>query len=185
MPRGVPQRLRPQDTLSVLQSGSAVGGAIEQGSVMIYYDDLPGIAARFIDTPTLMRRGVNIIGVKNTLALGVTGGYSGSQAINTTDDLFKANTDYALVGYLTDTLCGSIGWKGADTGNLRVGGPGHNTQKQVTGDWFKRLGEEFGLPMIPVFNSAGKGAIFIDGTQDDGGADPIVTSLFVELAPGQ
>jgi len=37
--------------------------------------------------------------------------------------------------------------------------------------------------MIPVFNSANKAGILIDGAQDENGADVTVQSIFAELAP--
>lgn len=181
-PFGTFQRVYPQDTLGVTQSGSNTAGDIEMGSLLVYYDDLSGINGRFIDRPTLNKRGLNLMTSKNTLALGTAGGYSGSQALNTTDDLMKANTDYALVGYTVDVLAGCVGYKGPDTGNLRVGGPCDPAQHMVTSQWFSFLSDWFGTAMIPVFNSANKAGTFIDGTQDENGADVIVTSIFVELA---
>lgn len=183
LPFSQSQRLYPQDTLTVTQSGSATAGDIETGCLLLYYEDMQGVAARMISPTELLKRGVNIFPVENTLSLGTAGGYSGEEAINAEYDLFKANTDYALVGYLTDTECAAIRWRGADTGNLGVGGPGNETLRHVTSDWFIRLSDMFALPLIPVFNSASKQAILIDGAQDENGADPCVNSIFVELAP--
>lgn len=182
-PLGLSQRLYPQDILTVEQSGSATAGDIESGVMLIHYEDLPGSSARFITNDQLMKRGVNEIGVRSALALGTAGGYSGEVAINATDDLFKANTDYALVGYVVDVECAVVRWRGADTGNYGVGGPGNETLRHVTANWFMRLSALHALPLIPVFNSANKQGILIDGVQDENGADTNVSSLFVELAP--
>jgi len=73
--------------------------------------------------------------------------------------------------------------RGADVGNLGLGGPGNEVIRELTRKWFLWLSEETGLPLIPVFNSANKGAILIDGAQDENGADTTVTSIFAELAP--
>jgi hypothetical protein len=178
-----PQKLISQDTLLVDLSGSATAGDIETACMLIYYDDLPGINARFIDPVELMERGVNIMSVENTLALGVLGGYSGQEAINAEYDLMKANTDYALIGYLTQSECACVRWQGIDTGNLGVGGPGNETNKEVTRNWFAKLSYQFNVPLIPVFNSANRAGILIDGAQDENGVDVLVNSIFVELAP--
>ena len=74
-------------------------------------------------------------------------------------------------------------WRGADTGNLGIGGPGNETLRHVTREWFVRLTERFGIPLIPVFNYANKAGILLDGAQDENGADTTVTSIFAELAP--
>lgn len=182
-PLGYAQRLYQNDILSVKQSGSAVAGQIETGSLLVYYDDLPGANGRFIDNPTLNKRMVNLVTTKNSIVTIATGQYGGAQAINTTDDQFKANTDYALLGYLVDTICGTVGWRSADTGNLRVGGPGNQIDNDVTNSWFIYLSEWFNLPLIPVFNSAAKQSIIIDATQDQGAAAVVVNSIFAELAP--
>ena len=181
MPMGIPQMLYPQDTLTAEITGSAVGGDIETACMLIYYPTLPGSEARFIDPATLKTRAKNLMTSQNTLAFGAAGGYSGSQAINTTNDLMKANTDYALVGYQCRIECAAIRWLGADLGNLGVGGPGSLIFRRSTARWFITLSEEFGLPLIPVFNSANKAGILIDGAQDENAAASVVSSIFVEL----
>src|SRR5258708_3331810 len=76
------QKLFTQDTLIVEQTGSAVAGQIETGSLLIWYDDVPGIAGRFITSAQLQKFGVNIMGQEVTVTTGVAGGYSGSVTIN-------------------------------------------------------------------------------------------------------
>lgn len=183
LPLRTPQRLFPQDILTVDQTGSAVAGDIETGCLLVYYEDLPGTMARFITPDQLMKRGTNVEAVENTIATGTAGGYSGQEAINAEFDLMKANTDYALLGYQVSAECAAIRWLGADIGNLGIGGPGTEVMKHLTGNWFVRLSEQFGLPLIPVFNSANKQGILIDAAQDENGADVTVNSIFVELAP--
>ena len=134
LPYDVNQRLYAQDVLTVDLSGSATAGDIETVVLLLYYEDLPGIAARLISGPEVDRRIV-------------------------------------------------ISWKGADTGNLRVGGPGDELARQMTAEWFVRLSRLTGMPMIPVFNSANKAAITVEVASDENAASPKVTSIFAELAP--
>jgi len=181
MPIGATNRLYAQDTLTVLLSGSAVAGDIETACMLVHYDDLPGISARLIDNGELESRFEEIMISTNTIATGTAGGYSGSQAINTTVDNWKANRDYALLGFQTSVECAAIRYQGSDTGNLGIGGPGHDTFKVLTGDWFKMLSHKYHRPLIPVFNAANKQSILISAAQDENGADPIVTSIFALL----
>lgn len=176
------QLLRSQDQLTVEVSGSSTAGDVENVSLLVYYEDLPGIEGRFISAEELYSRTRNIVTVENTLSLGTTGGYTGEEAINAEYDLLKANTDYALLGYLVDGECCSVRWRGADTGNLGVGGPGLAGHKDQTREWFVYLSNVTGLPCIPVFNSANKAAILVDGLQDENGTDITLTSIFAELA---
>lgn len=178
------QLLIPQDNLTVEQTGSAVGGQIETGSLLVWYDSLPGIGGRFIDPGTLQKGGVNIIGQEMSVTTGVAGGYSGQVAINSSFDNFKANTDYALIGYMTDTRVCSVRFQGVDTGNLGVGGPGDPSFREIQSSWFTRLSGSFGLPMIPVFNSANKNSILVDATSQQVAVTTVVTAFMVELSPG-
>src|SRR5207253_232823 len=105
---------------------------------------------------------VHISGCEVDLTTGGTAGdYGGAAAINTTFDQFKANTDYAIIGYNTDIACCSVGIRSADFANLRVGGPGTNN-KIETRDWFVRMSNAMNLPMIPVFNAANKAGTLVD-----------------------
>lgn len=181
-PLGMKQRLYPQDTLAVAISGSATAGDIETGCWMNYYDNLPGIDARLYKWNEIVDRIESWMISTNTIATGTAGGFSGSQAINTTVDNWKANRDYALVGFQCTVECAAVRWQGSDTGNLGVGGPGNETFKELTGWWFRLLSEACGLPTIPVFNAANKQSILIDAAQDENGGDPVVTSIFALLS---
>lgn len=184
LPERFVQPLIPQDTLIAELSGSATAGDIESAAMLLFYDNLPGIAARLIDPATLLANMVNLVSVENTLALGTGGGYSGEEALTAEFDQLKANTDYALLGYLVDAECAAVALRGSDTGNLRVGGPGDELGRDYTRHWFYRLSERYQTPLIPVFNSANKDAILADGVQDENGTDVTVTWLFAQLKAG-
>jgi hypothetical protein len=184
LPWGVSQKLIPQDLLIAELTGSATAGDIEQAAMLIYYANLPGGDARLAAAEDVIRRGVNVVSVENTITNGTAGGWSAEEAINSEFDLLKANTDYALIGYLIDAECTAVRWRGADTANLGVGGPGDELGRDVTCDWFLKLSKLFGMPLVPVFNSANKSGILIDVADDENATAHTVTSLFVELAPG-
>lgn len=182
------QRLYSQDALTVDLSGSATGGDIETASLLVYYPDLPGQSGRFGTVDQIKQRMVNIVSVENSLATGTAGGYSGEEALNADFDLLKANTDYALLGYnvspvagQTDGGCACVRWRGADTGNLGVGGPGSDTEKWLTSRWFMWLSEWTGLPCIPILSSANRSGILVDAAQDENGLDVIVNTILAEL----
>jgi hypothetical protein len=181
-PLGMKQKLYPQDTISANISGSATAGDIETGCWLNYYANLPGIDARLMSWSDIEDKIESWMISTNTIATGTAGGFSGSQAINTTVDNWKANRDYALVGYQCSVECAAVRYIGSDTGNLGVGGPGHENFKELTGWWFKLLSEASKLPCIPVFNAANKQSILIDAAQDENGADPVVTSIFALIS---
>lgn len=181
MPQFVGQRLYSQDTLSVKQSGSATAGDIESGSLLVYYDNVNGADAKLYSPAEILPRIQHIMVAFNTLSLGTGGGYSGEETIIAEVNNWKANKDYALLGYVVSAECCSVGWRGNATSNLRIGGPGNESQKEMTANWFVYLSQMTGKPCIPVFNTADNASILIDGVQDENGTDVLVTSYFALL----
>jgi hypothetical protein len=182
IPWGVTQRVYANDVLGVDLAGSAVAGDIEYVLLMLLYEDLAGANARVIDEAELMRRAVNISSVENTIATGATATWGGSEAINAENDQFHAGGLYALTGYLVDTEAPAIAWRGPDTSNYRVGGPGLETDRSITQDWFLKLSRALKIPLIPVFSAENKAGTQIDALQDENGADTTVISHYVELS---
>lgn len=181
-PYSAPQRLYTQDVLSVTQSAADGAGDIEMGAAVILYDDLPGADAKFIGPDDLAKRMIEMMVVTNNLTPLTTGQYTGQQAINALQDQWKADNDYALLGYQVSALCNCVRWQGADTGNYGVGGPGNSLSRFETADWFVRMSKQFARPLIPVFNSNNKSGILIDCQQDENAAAVTVTSYFARLS---
>lgn len=181
LPWGYGQAIYPGDVMIAELGGSAVAGDVETICLLNYYPDLPGVNGSFISADQLAQRIVHVFTVENTLALGTTGGWTGAEAINAEFDQWRSGEQYALIGYAVDTECAAVAWRGGDTGNLRVGGPGDETEREMTADWFVRLSKAYNLPLIPVFRADNKAGILIDGVQDENGADTTVTSIFALL----
>ena len=180
LPLWADQPLYAQDTLVVASSG---GGAETDGaSFLAYYSDLPGANARLFTWSEIKARIRNMLTNEVSITTGGTvGDYGGGVAINSLFDLLKANTDYAILGYLTDTMVQTVGVRGPDTSNFRVGGPGTNGRID-TRSWFIELSGAQDLPLIPVFNAANKGATIIDLVHNAAGSTVIVDLILAELA---
>jgi len=181
IPPSKAQPLYPQDTLQIGIQGSAVGGDIETMGALIYYDDLPGIDANLVSWDDIKDNIVNLVTSRNALVLGGGGGFTGGAAFNATENLLKANTKFAVLGYTVDVECAAVRMVGSDTGNLGVGGPGDPTKNELNQKWFKYLSQESGLPCIPVIDSANVGAILVSGAQDENAANVQVAWLLAEL----
>lgn len=176
------QRLFAQDNLTVQISGG--GAELDCGAVLIYYEDLAGVAGRFVDYPTVLSKGINLVTAEVTVTAVATGNFGGAVAINSTFDTLKANTDYAILGGMTDTRGTAVGITGVDLGNLRVGFPAEPSLRDVTNNWFIGLANSLGLPAIPVINSANKAAITIDVETNGAGGTYIVNLTLLEMAAG-
>lgn len=175
------QQVYSQDTL-ITEMG---GGAAETDgfSLCTYYQDVGGMAARLTTIEAITPRIVNLVNVEVAIGAGAAvGARSASVALNATFDLLIANQDYALLGFESDTTGLSVGVRGPDTGNLRVGGP-MTTEKLETRDWFVDLGRKLGEPCIPIINQANRGATLVDNSQVVVGLACNITLIMAQLAP--
>lgn len=180
-PQELPIQIYPQETLALTLAGSATAGDIEYGTFNILYDQLPGIETRLIDEDTLRSRMNRLTTVQATLAAGTGGGWTGSELITAESDLLRANTDYAVLGLTNSAAAAAIGLKAPDFGNVRIAIPGSAAFPQLTCPYFIQLTRDVGVGLIPVFNSANRGNVYLDALQDENGTDPIVSLLLAEL----
>ncbi len=160
MPHESEEPMYPSDALTVESSGTAA--EVDIVAYMMYYRDLPGITARLETWDALKSRVQHILALQQTLAApAVAGDYGAGTAIDSVASALKANTDYAILGYILAAECGTVGIKGTDFGNLRVGGPGSG-EADDTREWFVRQSMLHGTPHIPIFNSNNKGNVLVD-----------------------
>lgn len=179
---GFAQRLYAQDNLTVQLSGGAA--ELDCAALLVAYDDLAGVSGRFIDQPTLKKAGVNILTAEVTVTAVATGLWGGAVAINSSFDTLIANTDYALVGGMTDTRGCAVGITAVDFGNLRTAFPCEPSLRDETQNWFQQLSIAFNAPFIPVFNSANKTTTLIDVETNGAGGTFVINLELVQLAPG-
>lgn len=160
LPDAMTQQLHPQDTLIVEQSTAAATGKA-LAALALYYDQLPGAAARLYNPGDVMGLVENIKPLPVSIGAGAnTAGQWLDTVLTDEESLLHANTDYAVLGILTDLAIATIAVKGIDTGNLRVAAPGI-TRPEVTANYFVALSEATGKPCIPVINSANVGATYL------------------------
>jgi hypothetical protein len=175
------QNLISQDNLNISILSAAAAGVYESESCLIYYDDLPGTDQNLVTWDDIKARIKNILMCPITITPGVLSNYSGALPINNAFDPFKANTDYALLGYLNNNPQCSICWTGPDTGNLRVAGPGHPGDFNMTANWFLNLSKNTGLATIPVINSGNKFGTFCDVLGNNASVATIINQIYAEL----
>jgi hypothetical protein len=84
---------------------------------------------------------------------------------------------------VVNARCATVALRGADTGNLRVSGPGEPLKRDQSCEWFWKLSQWTGIPMIPVINSANKQGTFCDCVQNQAATAVTVNWIMVQLAP--
>jgi len=176
-------KLKPQMNLTVDKIGSATASDIESVSLLVYYEDLPGVNGRFISPDELSTRFIDFVTIRNTITNGTAGGYTSSEALNSEFDLLKANTDYALVGALCSHRHTSICYRGTDFGNLRIGIPAEPSQPGFTRNFFPDISRESGLDLIPVISSANLDAITIELLGNENAQATTITTILARLSP--
>lgn len=158
MPRETGQPVYGADIMQLTISG---GGAETDGiSIGIYYYDIGGIAATLKSPGDILPNVVNIKPTEVDVAASATAFAWNDTALTTTENLLKANTWYAVLGYETDTAAVAVGVKGPETGNLRVCGPGA-ISGLLLADYFVEMSLRHGAPYIPVFNANNRANFFV------------------------
>lgn len=177
----VMQRLFAQDVLIGEITGG--GAEVDMATILVYYRNLPGVAARLVTWEEVQARVTNLVTVETQHTTGATAGdYGGALALNANFDLLQANVDYVLLGYDTSIPVCSVGYRGVDTGNLRIGGPG-TTQRLETRSWFLEMDKRHADPFLPIINAANKGATFVDIAHTATATPVVVQSIFAQLTP--
>jgi len=176
------QALQSQDTLIVENTGSGTAGDVEIQSLLLHYENLPGVIANLITPAEMMERASNFMSVSMLITPTAAGQWSGERLFTSAFDLTKTQRDYALYGYKCSANCGAIRVRGVDVGNLGVGGPG-TTDTKTTAKWFADLSIANGIPLVPVINSSNKSTVFVDIIQNELLTAVWVDLLLVEMGP--
>jgi hypothetical protein len=180
LPPSFKQDYSPTDTLVVEVLGAASDDVTF--SQLLKYDspNLPG--GRFATRGDVDARIVNLLGNRvSPPPAASTSTYGAAESIAADDDRFKANTDYALLGFTTDLPFTTLGIFGPDTGNFTIPMPGHWDEK-ITSGWFYELATRFNDALIPVINSNNKGVTFVKAATAGGGTSPLISLLWAELS---
>lgn len=174
------QRLWPQDLLIAEISGGAA--EVDGAAMFLFYQDLPGVAARLMTWDQIQPRMVNLVGVEvDTVTSGTAFNWADT-ALTATFDTLKSGVDYAVLGYESDTEVLAVGVKGPDTGNLRCAGPG-TTERVYTDNWFVDNARHANRAWVPVINAANKGTTFVSVAHSALGAAVNVNLILAELHP--
>jgi hypothetical protein len=194
-PTGVPQFLMPKqldipvfpsDVLNVQVNAPAAAGNANV-CLQVYYQDVPGAGQRLANWSLVDSIGfTRVLGIEVTVTPGATGSPGTAVAINANDARLRANLDYALLGYSTDTDGLAFRLKGPDTSGFNILLPvsfdERNTANYFIDQDIQRNGQ-FGSnsegPHIPIINSNNAGSTTLDGVAHN---NPGATKVSLYLA---
>lgn len=172
------QSLQPQDTFTVTIAGGAAETDI--ALLQLYYTNLPGSQARLHMPGDIQGNVDNVKPLRVAVTSSATVGAWTDTVITTTENILHANTDYAILGYMSNTALGCVGIRGIDTGNLRAAGPGATLELGTT-DFFVKMSMATGRPHIPVFNAANANGTFASVCAATASVAAVVEFICVEL----
>lgn len=179
LPRRTGQPVYPADVITAqLTGGTAETDVL---AATYYYSNLPGIAARlhmWADLAGLVR---NIKTIQVAVTNSATIGAWTDTVLTTTENLIKADSDYAVLGYTTDTALTAIGIKGPDTGNFRICDTGSDFSDD-TAEVFINNSERHGLPWIPVFAANNRAATFVSTIVNTASTTANISLICAELS---
>lgn len=173
IPHWVPNLLYAQDTPTV--DGDGTNLEVEAYWASIYYSNLPGVAARLHSPADILPNVDLLVGQQVTISAVAPPAFA-TATLTSLYNTLKANRDYAILGFQSDTALLAVGIQGADTGNL-VAGYGCPTDIWKTKDAFVRLAYEYQLPLIPVINAANAPATNVNVYNDIAAAGANVTFI--------
>jgi hypothetical protein len=174
------QEVGAQDVLTLAATGSATASDQETHHLLMHYQTPGSAGGRYITYEEMISNQEHILSLEFAITAGTTAIYGGATALSgAAEDKLKGNRDYAVIGYAVSVVQGAITFRGPDTGNWRVGGPGH-TIREFTKNYFADLARAHQGPYIPVFNSSQKNATYVETTNNENAASPVVT-LYLAL----
>lgn len=188
MPKQLDVPLFPSDTLNVQVNAPAAAGNANV-CLQVYYQNVPGAGQRLASWSLIDSIGwVRVLGIEVTVSPGATGQAGTAVAINANDARLRANLDYALLGYLTDTSGLAFRIKGPDTSGFNILMPvsydSRNTANYFIDQDIARNGLGGAVaegPHIPVINSNNAGSTTIDGIAHNNPGSTKVTLFLAEM----
>jgi len=178
--KGVKQEMVQQDNLQVV--GGVGGGAATFDNVFIslWYENLVGMSGDLRNWADIKLNIKNLLSVRFVLAASAVGNWGAAAAINATDDLFKANTKYAILGVISSDVQSVVGLSGPCTGNVILGIPAVRPLLGVISAYLVDLSIKSELACIPVMESSDKAGTFLT-LADQTGAGCTGALLLAEL----
>lgn len=178
LPREVGQSLTRGDVLiAQLTSGAANSSVL---ALQHYYEDMAGVDANLVHWSDISGYIDSIKPLEIDVAASATIGAWNDTALTTTENLLHANKYYAVLGYNVDVACAVVAFRGPDTGNLRVSGPG-TTLQMVTADYFASESDRTSRPHIPVFQANNAGGTTVSVADNAAGTAVKVQLILAEL----
>jgi len=181
MVMGLEMPITSQEQMSITIAGSGTAGDVENGCMLVGFDEMPGSMQNLASWSQVLERMEKLTTIDFSIDVTAGGAWNGSEAINADSDLLIANREYAVLGIDFGVECCAVALKGPDTAGVRMAVPGSIEFQDSSSSWFALLSRAFGdATTIPVINSANKNNTLIEALQDENIAD-VTGSIMLAL----
>ena len=159
------------------------GGSAEHDVALItmFYGDLPGGAANLMQWADIAGKIVNIKALTVAIVNNATPGIWTDTVITATENQLHADSNYALLGYSSDTAIAAVGFKGPETANYRIAGPGTDFTED-TSNYFVDQAQLRGRPYIPVFSGNNRASEYVSTMDSAVSTAANITLILAELS---
>lgn len=174
-PVGFDQPIYPSDVLTVRGADQASGNA--NIVYVVYYPDLPGIAASMRTYEAVKAATVNLVGVHVSLDASSgpgQGDWSQSVSLSAASRRLDAGRKYAVLGFTSDVPAAAVALSSFETGNLRIGGPvvaDPDHDAYLLAD----LARVYSSALIPVIDGSNQDSVMLQC------ADPAATNVEIDV----
>jgi len=180
MPRELDIPVFPSDVLNV-QVNAPAGAGNANVSLQLYYQNVPGAGQRLATWDQVKGIGwVRVLAVEVTVTPGTTGSPGTAVAINANDARLRANLDYAILGYQTDTSGLLFRLRGPDTSGFNMPLPVSFDARNMA-DYFVFQDLLHPGPHIPIINSNNAGSTLLDGVAHNNPGATKVSLIMAEM----
>jgi hypothetical protein len=179
-PPGYMQPIYPSDVLSVRALGTAKDNV--NASVVLYYQDLPGISAQLRTARAVKGATINLVGVDVTVDPSslAQGDWSTGVSLSAGGRRLDAGKYYAVLGITSPVALAAVGLSAFETGNIKVGGPALGDAEHDA-SLFTDLAEYFDMPLIPMIAGNNQDNVLLFAADPAAGSTDI-TVMLAELS---
>lgn len=161
IPWGLDSQVYSSDVpvLEIDVTGAGTGLAV----VTYGYDDLNSGTPKLATWEETQPRIIDVMANSFTVTAGAIGAWGAGVALNNATDNMKADSTYAVLGYVCSAGVGAFALNGADTGNFDIAFPGDPDSRE-TRDYFILLAQRSGRASIPLIQANNRAGTIIKST---------------------
>lgn len=177
-PQEVGQRLYSSDQLTVSLDAAASSDTVV--ALLNYYQNIDGISANLVSWADIVSKYANMKIAQVAVTSNATIGQWTDTVITTTENQWKADHSYAVLGFLSNAALCVMALKGPATGNLRVGCPGATSTLDIS-RYFVEMSNMHNAPHIPVFKANDRANTYVSVAANTASVSANVYMVCVDL----